>query len=506
MSLKVNTVVNYLGQGWVALMGLAFIPVYIHYLGIEAWGLVGFMSMMQAWLSLLDLGLTPTLSREMARFSVGAHSAQSIRNLLRSMELIYGAVSVSVVASVWLAAPWLASQWLKPGELPKAAVVQAITMMGLVLASRMAEQVYRGAIQGLQHLVWLNGVQAVLATVRWAGAVAVLAWGSPTIEVFFAWQGFVSLATLAVLAMRTYRWLPKAESPARFDRGELRRVQRFAGGMVATTLLALLLTQMDKLLLSRLLPLQDFGYYVLAASVASTLSFLISPLSTAIAPRLTELVTRSEQRLLVDTYHRASQWMAVILIPPALVLANFAEPALWAWTGNEALALEVAPILALLAVGTLFNGFMNVPYVAQLAHGSTGFVVRLNAVAVVVIVPAIFWAVPRYGAIGAAWVWLGLNVGYVVIGMHFMHRTLFPAEKWIWYRTAIIQPLAVGAAVSSLLALSFPRIDSRPLTVLMVLSAGGLTFLLAVLATPEPRAFFLRGISSLRRGLIRDGR
>jgi O-antigen/teichoic acid export membrane protein len=74
--LKRNVIANYLGQGWPALMGLAFIPLYIRYLGVEAWGLVGFMSMMQAWLTLLDMGLTPTLSREMARFKADVHSSR----------------------------------------------------------------------------------------------------------------------------------------------------------------------------------------------------------------------------------------------------------------------------------------------------------------------------------------------------------------------------------------------------------------------------------------------
>ena len=54
MSLKKNVIANYLGQAWAALMGLVFVPVYIRYLGVEAWGLVGFMSMLQGWFTLLD--------------------------------------------------------------------------------------------------------------------------------------------------------------------------------------------------------------------------------------------------------------------------------------------------------------------------------------------------------------------------------------------------------------------------------------------------------------------
>ena len=41
LSLRNNLVANYLGHGWTALMGIAFIPWYIKLLGIEAYGLIG---------------------------------------------------------------------------------------------------------------------------------------------------------------------------------------------------------------------------------------------------------------------------------------------------------------------------------------------------------------------------------------------------------------------------------------------------------------------------------
>jgi hypothetical protein len=53
-------------------MSLAFVPLYIKYLGIEAYGLIGIFVMLQAWLTLLDMG---ALGREMARFTGGGHDA-----------------------------------------------------------------------------------------------------------------------------------------------------------------------------------------------------------------------------------------------------------------------------------------------------------------------------------------------------------------------------------------------------------------------------------------------
>lgn len=445
MSLKKNTIANYLGQGWAALMGLAFIPVYIRYLGVEAWGLVGFMSMLQAWLTLLDMGLTPTLSREMARFQAGVHSTQSIRDLLRSLEVIYVGVAVAVVGIVWLIAPWVATHWLSATQLSAASVAQAIGMMGVVLAARMVEVIYRGAIQGLQRQVWLNGAQSMLATLRWAGAVGVLAWVAPSIEAFFFWQGLVSLLTVGILARRIYRWLPPGEHHARFDLAAIVRIRRFAGGMAATTLLSLLLTQVDKLLLSKLVSLEDFGYYTLAASVASALYFLTSPIATAVSPRMTELVARADHLTLISTYHQASQWMAAISIPFALAMAVFAEPLLWAWTGDSILAQRAAVLLSLLSLGTMCYGFVIVPYRMQFAYGWTALAMRVSVMAVILMVPAILWVVPRFGAYGAAWAWLALNVGDVIVSIHFMHRRLLPGEKYRWYRDAVFKPLIVGS-------------------------------------------------------------
>ena len=36
-----DLIATYAAQGWVAIMGIVFVPVYIRYLGIEAYGLIG---------------------------------------------------------------------------------------------------------------------------------------------------------------------------------------------------------------------------------------------------------------------------------------------------------------------------------------------------------------------------------------------------------------------------------------------------------------------------------
>src|SRR4051812_47258251 len=75
MSVQRNVLANLVAGGWMGLLGLAMLPVYMHYLGVEAYGLIGFFATLQAWFLMLDLGLSPTLNREMARYSAGRLSA-----------------------------------------------------------------------------------------------------------------------------------------------------------------------------------------------------------------------------------------------------------------------------------------------------------------------------------------------------------------------------------------------------------------------------------------------
>ncbi len=210
MSLKKNVVANYFGQVIQAVMGLAFVPLYIKYLGIESYGLIGIFALLQTWLSLLDMGMKPALGREMARFTGGAHTPQSIRNLLRSIEIIGICIAGAVGLGIWAGSGWLATHWVTAKHLPAVIVAHAFATMGFISALRFLEDIYVSSIVGLQRQVLQNTITTVFAVVRGLGAVAVLIWVSPTIDAFFLWQGLASLLSVSTFALVVRRTLPSA--------------------------------------------------------------------------------------------------------------------------------------------------------------------------------------------------------------------------------------------------------------------------------------------------------
>lgn len=500
-TVKKNVIANYLGQGWNALMGLAFVPLYIKYLGVESYGLIGIFALLQAWLTLLDMGMTPTLSREMARLTGGAHEAQSIRDLLRSIEIICFGIAVVIALGIWAASGWLASDWLRAEKLPVGVVAQAFTIMGVVTALRFIENIYRSSILGLQRQVLLNIVLSIMATLRGLGAVGILIWVSPTIKAFFVWQAIVSIITVGLFAAVLYHTLPVAKHAARFSLTALKGIRQFAVGMMTITFLALLLTQVDKILLSRLLTLEAFGYYALAGTVANALYMLPGPVTAAFYPHFTELVARADVAALIAAYHKGAQLVTVLMGTAAIVLIVFGDVVMLLWTANPALARQVVPLVAVLSLGTLLNGLMWFPYQMQLAYGWTSLTVKVNIFAVAVIVPAIFWATPRYGAIGAAWIWVGLNAGYLTIAIYFMHRRLLPTEKWRWYRQDVAMPLISATVTAALLRWATPNFSSIPAQLISLLISTSLVLAAAALAAQDVRLqlvrYLLQGIKSI---------
>lgn len=497
-SLRASAIANYGGQGWSALISIAFLPLYLSALGLEAYALIGVFALLQAWISVLDLGLTPTLNREMARLHAGAHTGESIRDLLRSLELVCGGITALVVASLWLCAPWLLSHWLKVHGLSVPAAIGALRIMAFVLALRFFEQLYRGALQGAHDQIWLNGVSALLASLRWGGAYFMITRVEATVSAFFVWQGCVSILSTALLVRRTYSILPRAQRSGRFERSALQEVYGFARGMFLGSLLAFVLTQSDKLAVSSLLPLGELGYYTLASAIAGALMQLVVPLNTAVYPRLTSDVAEGRDSEVRKTYHAACEWMAAIVVPPALVLAFFPHLVLLCWSGSHDTAKHVAPLLRVLAIGQLANAFMNLPYMLQLAYGWTSLSIRINSAAVLFFVPAVLLTVPWLGAIGAAWVWLVLNVGYVFIVVALMHRRVLVGAMRRWYLGAVVMPLAAGATAATAGLAAMPDELTRTAAGVAVFAAGALILLATGLAAPTSRQWAMTLVGQRR--------
>jgi O-antigen/teichoic acid export membrane protein len=499
-SVRSNFAANLVGQAWVALIQLLVVPLYLKLLGIEAYGLIGFFVTLQITLQVLDLGLGQTLMREIARRKAVENGLADARSLVRTVAFLYCALAALIGLVVVLAAPVLASDVIHAEKLDQSSVRDAIMLMGLLIPVLWGASLFQGTLMGMERQVLANGVRIVSATVGAMGAVLLLWLVSSKVTVFFTWQLLVGIATWIVTGWMVHRALPRG--PSLFNPALLKGLWGFAAGMSGIAVGGVILMQLDKWLLINLLPLGDYGHYILAAVAANTLYLVITPLFSSIFPRMTALHAQGDEAGLARLYHSSAQYIATLALPMATVIALFSEEILRLWTQDPAIARSAAPIVSILVCGTALNGLMNVPYALQLAAGMTGLAFRLVVVKLVLFGPAIVLLTLKFGAAGAATAWLLLNALYVVIGIPLTHASLLGGHGVTWLIRDVLPP-AAAAGVAGVFAYALQPSGGGPLVILAYIGTTAIVTLLAAgLATNEPRSWLI--LQAKRIGLSKS--
>ncbi|MGO9566338.1 MAG: lipopolysaccharide biosynthesis protein [Desulfomonilaceae bacterium] len=497
--IRKNIAANYAGSFWTAIMGLIFIPFYIKFMGIESYALIGLFASLLALFSILDMGLGATMTREMARLSALDPTGRETRGLARTLEVIYWSVALLLGLAVILLAGPIAEHWVKPDRLEPAVVKQAFMITGGVVVLRWPVSFYSGGLRGLDCQPLLNLIQSACATLRGLGAVMVLWLISPTIHAYFSYQIVISAVETFCLAGALWRSMPGRGTGVSFAWAPLRQVWRFSAGMTGISVVVLLLTQTDKIILSKMLSLELFGYYMLAWTVTATLVRIMEPIDSAVYPTLTRLVAEKNEQELRKLYHKSCQMQIALLVPASLILILFGDAVLVVWSGDPAIVHNTGPLLSALAIGTCLNGFIHIPYYTQLAYGWTSLTFYQFLISLIILIPLMVLFTHLWGGIGAAYVWVILNSGYLLIAIQIMHRRILTQEKWDWY----IHDVGLPSMATLITALACRMIMPQGLPAfwlaLYLAIVGGLCFLAAVCVAPSLRAGLMRASINLFR-------
>lgn len=419
---------------------LCLVPMYVGWMGIEAWGIIGFQLALMGLVQVFDVGIATTLNRAMAAESGERHKAYE---LFRVLEVVYLIEGVLISLALIISADWLAGSWLSPVSLSRDAVRLALWAMAGVIFGQWMCGLYMAGLLGQERFQQVATIKIAGTVIGHGGNVIALIVTSGSLSAFLAWQGIFS-----VLLAGTYRMA--VSSSRSTGHGPLRwRVLadhwRFASGMGVIGVTAVLIMTLDKVVLSRLLSLTEFGHYSLALTVVGGLSLIIIPIFNITFPRVSALAKAGDPSALVDCYLQRSQLMAWLVLPAAAVMTCASHPLLVVWTGKEELAAIIAPLVSLAVLGTAANALMNVPFALQLARDRTSLGVGLNLLMLAVLVPGLFLIVPHWGAAGGAALWAACNGLYLLVGLPLTHHVLLPGVGRSW--CAAVLPVALASVV-----------------------------------------------------------
>jgi O-antigen/teichoic acid export membrane protein len=455
---KRNIIANTVGGIWLILIGLFIIPVQYKLLGAEVLGLLGFIASLQLIFAIFDFGLATTVLRVIA--SDSSPNYKESRELIQMASLVYWLVAVLLGLGLCFAAQWISESWLTLEELTPDYAANIIYLLAITLFSSWALPLYGSILAGLQRLEVTNILQIVTATVNNVGSIIILL-VTGNLYAFLIWRILNNLMALVLYIAACYRYFPGFSLIPKFSLAALQRTWRFSLNMNAISILSVVYTQTDRLLMSWLLPVAAIGYFngAYGISTKGIVSFQ-GIFGSAMLPALAEDYGNKRLDLMYLRFNKYTQLLTYLSALPTFLFIFFGYDVLRVWTTVE--VAEAATIaFALISFGFFLNSIVSTFYIITVATDNTHLPLILNIVGIAIYLPTLYFLVLEWGINGAALAWLLLNLYYLIVFVPLVSWQIMKMRIYTWLLHSFLPFLAIGCLFAvARQAITFAGLDN----------------------------------------------
>lgn len=478
-----NIVANFAGKFWSVISGFLFIPLYIKYLGFESYSVISFTLVITSVMAILDVGLTATLSREFAR-------ADKTRNdklrVFKNLETIYLILIIISISSLFCFSNIIAESWLQLKTYKPREVSFFFRVISFDIGFQLLFRFYSGGLLGLEKQVKANKYQIWWGVLR-NGCVVLAIIYHPTLEMFFLWQAISTIIFTIFLKIVLERILNGHFSfgfSLKIEKSIFKNIWKFAAGMFLIASVSAINTQMDRIVISKLLSVESLGYYTLAISLSQGILQLVNPIATALLPRFTAQYSSNKDKEAANLFNRVGVVISILVFSIMSNLSFFANDMIWIWTGNMELAKKSYTFVPALAFAYAMLSLQIIPYYIAIANGYTRYNNILGLTSLVITIPGYWFGVQLYGMIGAAYVFCFIQTISTIIYLYFINKKFLKLNIInTIYLKQIFMPLFFTTSLSFIFSL-FPSFgeNNRVISLLWIGLSSILTFVITLLA------------------------
>ncbi len=221
--------------------------------------------------------------------------------------------------------------------------------------------------------------------------------------------------------------------------------------MLLIAIIAAFNTQMDKIVITKLLSLKSLGYYTLALSISQVLIAIANPISIALLPKFTSEYSQGNNEKASLIFNKSSILVSILVFAVMANMSFFAKDLIWIWTGNLALADEAKIYLPVISLSMSMLALATLPYQLAIANGYTKLNNILGISSLLITIPGYFFATKYYGAMGAASVFCGVQIITTFTYLFFINKKFIKSNiiTDIYWKQFIL-PFCVAGIVAFL--------------------------------------------------------
>lgn len=188
------------------------------------------------------------------------------------------------------------------------------------------------------------------------------------------------------------------------DKDKMRPMLKFGGSLVAGSIAALFLANIERTILPKIVSVEALGFYTVAFTFITMTTMFSNAMIQSLIPAFSRLQGETSREQLQGLYARGIRLTLIGLAPGIVFLVIVAKPFFSAYAG-ETFGVESPPLFYVLLWGLVFNVPAYLPYAAILARGRTDLFAKLFFIEMVPYVLIVVLLTRQFGALGAAIAW-----------------------------------------------------------------------------------------------------
>lgn len=476
--MKKNIIANFIGKIWGLFANFLFVPIYIKLLGFSSYSVISFTLVLAGIIAILDGGLTATLSREFARQD--KTNAQK-KVTYETLQIIYFIVTALAILSIFVFSTQIA-QSLTVQNYSVEDLSLFLKIVSFDLAFQLLFRFYLGGLIGLNKQVLGNLVQVAWGVCR-SAFVLLIIYYRPSLELFFVWQSLCTIIFAVylkyILDTTVYGTKSLNLFRLKFSKSSFNLVKGFAGGMLLISIISAVSSQLDKILISKMISLETLGYYTLAVSIASILMIVVSPISTAVLPKLTEAFSLKHVDESNSIFKKYSLYISIIVLSLLSNIIFFDKQIIWMWTGDKTLVEKSYIYVPIISIAYAFMVLITMAYQVALANGYTKLNTILGTVNVILIVPLYYVSGKMWGALGICYVFMILQILNFFIFVYYINRKFVKVNYFsLLIVKQLIFPLVISLTCAYVFSYSITFVENSRLLGVVIF---GLSIVITIL-------------------------
>jgi len=394
---------NLAGQGGPFLAGLFAIPLLIRGLGTDRFGVLTLAWLVIGYFSLFDMGLSRALTQIVAEKLGERNPTQALSVAWTALGIMFGLGLVGTAAMAVLS-PWLVHSVLRIPSALQSETLQAFVLLSAAIPVVLVTAGLVGILTAFHRFGTLNAIRAPVGMYILIAPLAVLPFTRNLVAVTAVLVlGRILACGVYLLACR--RLMPPLRTGLSQPFAAVTPLFRFGAWMTVTNVVSPLMVYLDRFIIGATLSVAAVAYYSTPLEVITKILIVPGALLGVLFPAFAASHRQDPERL-VRLFGRGTAYVTLFLFPVLLLAGAFAHEGLRLWLGEE-FAQHSAPVLQWLAVGVFINGIAQVFATYIQGIGRPDLTATLHLIELPIYLPSLWWAIHRFGIVGAAMAWTG---------------------------------------------------------------------------------------------------